>query len=125
MANKKKISEGELLKSLKDWTGLTGTDFIKPINRSRQWLHDAFKNEIIPQKDKIAICKAFKIPMEYFSGEYELPIEGFVNEPESAYANVSLLQKQIRELKDIIIQRDQLLIELQTKYIKLVETRIP
>src|SRR4051794_5468266 len=67
--------QGKLLRKLYLWSDLTIENFTATFNRSRQWANNAFKWEVIPLREKIAIAKAFKIDVEYFDGTIKLPMD--------------------------------------------------
>lgn len=116
------ILEGEKLEQLYHWSGLTVEKFCSAFNRTRQWAHKAFKNEIIPMKDKVAICKAYNLPIEYFSGEHELPNRSsMMNEPSVDYVRASEIEQENNSLRMKLVERDQMVIELQQEVIRLMK----
>jgi len=121
MINNKNKSEGEYLKSLYQWSGLTIEKFCVPFNRTRQWANKAFKYEIIPMKEKMAVCRAYNIPVEYFNGGHELPMRNTVNDPAAEYISTSELEKENNVLRKKLLDRDQLVIELQQEVIRLMK----
>lgn len=125
MAHTKKDlkKEGEFLRYLYEWSGKPSiAEFAKPFKRHRNWVTTAFDDEIIPVKDKIAICKAYNIPLEYFKGTFELPIRGgLLNDPEHVYGSTADLLNEVQILRKDLIERDKEVISLQKKLIELME----
>lgn len=107
------IHQGELLKAIFDWSGRTSQEeFVKPLKLSRSWLIRAMKWERIPNKYLEKLNDKYSIPIEYWSGEAELPRKDIriASEPAPEYGYKEKYYKLL-EIHD----------ELKSKYIKLLE----
>lgn len=116
-----KRTQGELLRELYHWSGdRNQAEFVKRFGLSRAWYNNAVKWDIIPEKEKAAICKAFHIPREYFEEKFDLPIRSVVEEPRESYANTIQLEQEINSLQRIIIEKDQDLLKAKDEIIRLM-----
>lgn len=115
-------THGERLRDLADWYGRSYEEFAKHIKKSKGWLFSAFKNERVPLKDQISICRTFNIPAAYFEGLYELPLK--MEETSSVARESSEIyqtrnDKEVISLQTEIITRDKQIIELQQEVLRL------
>ncbi len=94
-------------------------EFAGLIGYSRRFLIDSKKNERIPYKHQVVISKACNVPMNYWDGEYELPVvlAHAVSEPAIEYGRKS------KDLEKIIALQDGLIESLQGQ-IKLLQEQI-
>lgn len=123
-ARKTVKTEGELFQDLYFWTQIKSVkEFADKIDgKSRSWAQRLFTLEIIPKREKVSICKTFNIPIEYFSGEFELPLRpDNVSEPHVKYGTSEDLMNEINNLRKNLIERDKEVIALQKKIIDLME----
>lgn len=99
------VHEGQLLKSLVDWIGISIESFCKKLDLTSSWFRLTVKKDAIGQKTKIRIYKEFDIPMEYWSGKsplikpknvkYELPKDDLTQlREENATLKHKLLQTE-------------------------------
>lgn len=118
------LKQGDLLYRLYEWSGLMQKDFTKKIDYSEQWFRNAKKWEIIPYKEKLALCRAFSIPMEYWDGKIELPMAIpaiKAEEPQEHYQTKSDHLLEIQKLKDRIIDLHEQLLKAKDEIIELKE----
>lgn len=105
-------SHGSLLRQLYFWSKeSTQETFGRRINRSRQWVSNSMKEERIPERDRIAICSAYGVPLEYWDGTINLTDLSFVQSGKST--------EKPSEVAEALIDRDKRIMELQEKVIEL------
>ncbi len=107
------VHQGNLLRDLKDWYGKSIAAFCKKIDMSSKWYHDAIKEERIPKLHQNNISRSLNIPIEYWTGGAQLPL----NPVESNTDNTSLQPN--RELQLI-----SELNEVKSKYINSLEREL-
>ncbi len=125
-------TQGTLLRELYEWSGLSQEKFCARIKSSpedkkglsRTWLFQNIEKKKIEPKQITAICKAYHIPKEYFDGKYELPLvaPSQLNDPQGEYiTRATMLEKENLTLRKQLNEKDNEIIELQKKVIKLLE----
>lgn len=125
------IHEGRLLYKLYEWRGLKQDEFSALLNKTRHWLLKAVKEERVIDQVKFTAGRVLNIPMEYWRGQYELPMQiPVLKEGETEYktkAQEDDRQNLLRlnnEYQSKIIELQSKIIDLKDEIIDLKETII-
>lgn len=120
LSTQKIKTEGDYLRDLYIWTDETIARFTNSFNRTRQWAQNAFKWERIPIKEKIAICRAYNIPMEYFEGKFKLPLTkiNYKNQEDPKFKEMEFM---FEEMKSKYISAQDKIISLQDELNRLMK----
>lgn len=121
-AKSSKKTQGQLLEELYIWSGLSQEVFTNKFGKSATWFKKNREVSKLFRKAIPPICRAFNIPPEYFEGTYQLPDKLIVAQEKAAsYGQIESMEKEIAQLKELIIQRDKKLLEVMEKYQILLE----
>lgn len=120
---KELIHEGEKLSELIDYLEMSREKFCDQIGITSAWLRRIVKRKAIPQKNKMLIYREFNVPKGYWNNTYTLPskklTESAVKQTVSTGKGYSI--NDLQECKNLLLEKDKMIINLQQRIIQLME----